>query len=136
MRSSGPHRSDSAISPLRSRWDRWYTFIRQAPEETYAPIYSLLLTVGMIGFGLVIVLSGLGFVVGSRIVKPITALQRSRRTTPHFGHTGTPTLPTGHPALPHGTERAIEIEDLAATFRHAESSWKKTSARSDLNSMN
>jgi len=55
---------------------RWFSFVRQQPEETYAPIYSLLVTVGLIGFGLVVVLASLGFVVGRRIVNPILTLRR------------------------------------------------------------
>src|SRR5205085_9618279 len=42
----------------------WYAFVRQDPVETYAPIYTLLKTVGIIGFGMVTVLASLGFYVG------------------------------------------------------------------------
>ncbi|OGW67367.1 MAG: hypothetical protein A3A88_03755 [Nitrospirae bacterium RIFCSPLOWO2_01_FULL_62_17] len=64
------------LTPASLGGHRWFSFVRQQPEETYAPIYSLLLTVGMIGFGLVVVLASLGFVVGRRIVNPILALRR------------------------------------------------------------
>ena len=97
---------------------RWYAFVRQAPEETYAPIYSLLLSVGVIGFGLVIALSMFGFVVGYRIVKPLTALQREAEglrltlVTPHTASTApSATLP-----LPQEYRTGDEIEDLATTF--------------------
>ncbi len=53
----------------------WYAFVRQDPAETYAPVYTLLRTVGLIGFGMVIVLASLGFFVGRLIVKPILMLQ-------------------------------------------------------------
>ena len=53
----------------------WYAFVRQDPAETYAPVYSLLRTVGLIGFGLVTALATLGFFVGRLIVKPVLLLQ-------------------------------------------------------------
>ena len=64
------------LAPASLGGHRWFSFVRQQPEETYAPIYSLLVTVGLIGFGLVVVLASLGFVVGRRIVNPILTLRR------------------------------------------------------------
>jgi signal transduction histidine kinase len=55
--------------------NKWYAFVRQDPAETYAPVYTLLRTVGLIGFGMVTVLASLGFFVGRLIVKPILLLQ-------------------------------------------------------------
>lgn len=55
--------------------NKWYAFVRQDPAETYAPVYTLLKTVGMIGFGMVTVLASLGFYIGRVIVKPILLLQ-------------------------------------------------------------
>ncbi|MCE3222192.1 MAG: putative Histidine kinase [Nitrospira sp.] len=98
--------------------DRWYAFIRQAPEETYAPIYSLLVTVGMIGFGLVFVLSAFGFVVGYRFVKPLKTLQREAEGLRH-----TLTMPPQGGSRPHiiptlrvDARKGDEIEDLATSF--------------------
>jgi len=54
---------------------QWYAFVRQDPDETYAPVYALLQRVGLIGFGLVAALATLGFFVGRRIVQPILLLQ-------------------------------------------------------------
>src|SRR5437660_12833160 len=54
---------------------QWYAFVRQDPAETYAPVYALLRTVGMIGFGMVTALASLGFFVGRLFVKPILLLQ-------------------------------------------------------------
>jgi signal transduction histidine kinase len=54
---------------------QWYAFVRQDPDETYAPVYALLRTVGMIGFGMVTVLASLGFFLGRLFVKPILMLQ-------------------------------------------------------------
>ena len=53
----------------------WYAFIRQHPSESFAPVYSLLTKVGMLGFGLVFVISSLGYLVGRKIVKPILLLK-------------------------------------------------------------
>lgn len=55
--------------------NQWYAFVRQDPAETYAPVYALLRTVGLIGFGLVMALATLGFFVGKLIVKPVLLLQ-------------------------------------------------------------
>ena len=96
---AAPVRFSHQLTPVQPGGDRWYAFIRQAPEETYAPIYSLLVTVGVIGFGLVIVLSAFGFLVGYRIVKPLTALQREaeglrlKLATPHTNNTAPTCLP-------------------------------------------
>ncbi len=115
---AAPVRFSHSLTPSSLDGHRWYTFIRQAPEETYAPVYSLLLTVGLIGFGLVIVLSMFGFVVGYRIVKPLTALQREAEglrltlATPQTEHTA----PLVTPPLPPHYRTGDEIEDLAATF--------------------
>ena len=98
--------------------DRWYAFIRQAPDETYAPVYSLLVTVGVIGFGLVIVLSAFGFLVGYRIVKPLAALQREAeglRLNLATAQTNSAS-PSVIPALPQHYRTGDEIEDLATTF--------------------
>ncbi len=115
---AAPVRFSHPLTSSSLEGNRWYAFVRQAPEETYAPIYSLLLTVGVIGFGLVMALSMLGFVVGYRIVKPLTALQREAEglrltlVTPHTASTATlATLP-----LPQEYRTGDEIEDLATTF--------------------
>ena len=106
------------LTPGSLDGNRWYAFIRQAPEETYAPIYSLLLTVGLIGFGLVIVLSAFGFVVGYRIVKPILALQREAeglRLTLALPESSNATPPLT-PLLSPSYQTGDEIEDLASSF--------------------
>ncbi|MDR4475683.1 MAG: cache domain-containing protein [Nitrospira sp.] len=115
---AAPVRFSHRLTPSSLDGNRWYTFIRQAPEETYAPVYALLFRVGMFGFGLVIVLSGLGFVVGSRIAKPITALQREAEglrldlATPETPNA----LPPVIASLPQDYRTGDEIEDLATTF--------------------
>ncbi len=80
----GGHNSIVGYAPIRFAHllsaaslggNEWYAFVRQDPAETYAPVYTLLRVVGMIGFGMVIVLASLGFYVGRLIVKPIVLLQ-------------------------------------------------------------
>lgn len=115
---AAPVRFTHSLTPSSLDGNRWYAFVRQAPEETYAPIYSLLLTVGVIGFGLVIALSAFGFVVGYRIVKPLTALQREAeglRLTLAMPQTDRRAEPAA-PPLPEEYRTGDEIEDLATTF--------------------
>ena len=115
---AAPVRFVHQLTPSSLGGDRWFAFIRQAPEETYAPIYSLLVTVGMIGFGLVIMLSVFGFFIGYRIVKPLKALQREAEslrhslTMPPQGGTSPPVALLQSADPPKGDE----IEDLAASF--------------------
>jgi signal transduction histidine kinase len=117
---AAPVRFAHPVTPTSLGGDRWYAFVRQAPEETYAPIYALLWTVGALGFALVITLASLGFAVGSRIVRPITSLQREAEAIRH----GLENAPAGgHPAFPPAPAAHVdyrtgdEIEDLARSFR-------------------
>jgi signal transduction histidine kinase len=116
---AAPVRFSYRLSPLSLGGHRWFAFVRQQPEETYAPIYSLLLTVGLIGFGLVVVLASLGFGVGYRIVKPILALRREadalRRDMLALSSGALPESP-GPPEPAVEIRTGDEIEDLARTF--------------------
>jgi signal transduction histidine kinase len=58
----------------------WYTFVRQHPDETYAPIYGLLVKVGFVGFGLAIAISFLGFFASRIIVRPIQLLKEEAQS--------------------------------------------------------
>jgi signal transduction histidine kinase len=116
---AAPIRFSYRLTPLSLGGQRWFAFVRQQPEETYAPIYSLLLTVGLIGFGLVVVLASLGFGVGYKIVKPILALRREADTLRRD------MLALSSGAIPDSSappEPSVEIrtgdeiEDLARTF--------------------
>ena len=99
---------------------RWFAFVRQQPEETYAPIYSLLVTVSLIGFGLVVGLASLGFVVGRRTVSPILALRREtealRREVATLPESVSPLHVGARPASVE-IRTGDEIEDLARTFQ-------------------
>ena len=55
---------------------RWYIFISQNPEETYAPIYSLLWRVSIYGLLLIGIISITGYFAAYRIVTPIQILQK------------------------------------------------------------
>ncbi|HZR45265.1 MAG TPA: response regulator, partial [Candidatus Manganitrophaceae bacterium] len=52
----------------------WHSFIRQEPEETYAPVQSLLGTVFLSGSLLVGFTCFLGFMVSGKLVKPLLLL--------------------------------------------------------------
>jgi signal transduction histidine kinase len=99
--------------------ERWFAFVRQQPEETYAPINAMLFTVGLIGFGLVVVLASAGLVVGRRIVGPILALRRETEALRHEIAT-LPATTAGAPTEVRPASMDIrtgdEIEDLAHTF--------------------
>jgi len=71
-----PVRFSHAFSDASLGGHEWYAFVRQDPAETYAPVYTLLQTVGLIGSGMVAALATLGFFVGRLIVKPILLLQQ------------------------------------------------------------
>ncbi|TAJ09128.1 MAG: HAMP domain-containing protein [Nitrospirae bacterium] len=116
---AAPVRFAHQLSASSLGGEQWFTFVRQQPKETYAPIYSLLVTVGLIGFGLVIGLASLGFLVGRRIVRPILALRREADAL----RRNVASLPDAIPARD-GTARPAsidirtgdELEDLARTF--------------------
>lgn len=52
----------------------WHSFIRQEPEETYAPIQSMLFTVFVSGSLLVGLTSILGFMVSGKLIQPLLVL--------------------------------------------------------------
>jgi signal transduction histidine kinase len=116
---AAPVRFSYRLTPLSLGGQRWFSFVRQQPEETYAPIYSLLLTVGLIGFGLVVVLASLGFGVGYKIVRPILALRREAETLRRDMlalSSATMPQPSEIPEPSMDIRTGDEIEDLARTF--------------------
>ncbi len=52
----------------------WHIFIRQSPDETYAPIYSLVIRISIFGSALIILLSIAGIYAARNIVRPINQL--------------------------------------------------------------
>ncbi len=117
------------LTPASLGEHRWFSFVRQQPEETYAPIYSLLVTVGLIGFGLVVVLASLGFVVGRRIVNPILALRREadslRRNIAALPIPVPPSV-AGGGASDAGIRTGDEIEALARAFHDMRSALENS----------
>jgi signal transduction histidine kinase len=116
---AAPVRFAHQLSPASLGGYRWFAFVRQEPGETFAPIYSLLVTVGMIGFGLVVVLSSLGFLVGRQIVGPIRALQREAETLRrNVSALPAPVPPVNFesPSAPPEVRTGDEVEELARTF--------------------
>jgi signal transduction histidine kinase len=107
------------LSPASLGGTRWYAFVRQQPEETYAPINRMLLIVGLIGFGLVVVLASLGYAVGRRFVSPILALRKETEALRHevatLPESGILPASLVRPVLPE-VRTGDEIEELAATF--------------------
>ncbi len=98
----------------------WYAFVRQQADETYAPIYSLLATVGAIGLVLVIGLASLGYLISDRFVAPIVTLRREtedlRRRFDSVAASPLSVEPEPVPSLAAASERGDEIQDLARTF--------------------
>ncbi|MEK6693409.1 MAG: PAS domain S-box protein, partial [Nitrospirota bacterium] len=64
---------------------KWYVFVRELPEETYAPIYDLLKKSSVMGIGLIFTLSLLGFYVARKIVRPLSILTKGAELIGH-GH--------------------------------------------------
>ncbi len=116
---AAPVRFAHRLSPASLGGTRWFAFVRQQPDETYAPINSMLVVVGLIGFGLVVVLASLGFVVGRRIVSPILALRREaealRRDVAALPNAPFVSRTESQPAP--AIRTGDEIEDLARTFQ-------------------
>jgi signal transduction histidine kinase len=53
----------------------WHVFVRQLPDESFAPLYDLLVKIGGTGLVLLGVLAFLGKYVGERLVRPIHSLR-------------------------------------------------------------
>ncbi len=67
------------LSTFENNWfdgKRWYIFIRQEPGEMYAPIYSMLIRVSVVGFVLIAILSFTGIYATRNIVRPINELYK------------------------------------------------------------
>lgn len=55
--------------------NKWYTFVRQAPEETFGPVYAVIFKIFILEFVLVLTISVLGvYIVRRLILKPINIL--------------------------------------------------------------
>ncbi|MBI3398589.1 MAG: sensor histidine kinase [Deltaproteobacteria bacterium] len=56
--------------------NKWYIFVSQSPDESYAPIYTLLKRMVFLLIFSIVILSAMGFWAARRIVEPIRVLQR------------------------------------------------------------
>ncbi|HBR17021.1 MAG TPA: hypothetical protein DD725_05345 [Deltaproteobacteria bacterium] len=85
--------------------NKWYIFVSQSPEESYAPIYTLLKRMAALLIFSVVILSAMGFWAAKRIVEPIRILQQGAEII-------------GNGNLNHRIYIATndEIEDLANKF--------------------
>ncbi len=83
----------------------WYIFVRQHPDETYAPIYKLLWKISIAGAALIAVLSLLGITAANKIINPVLDLKKEAELI-------------GDGNLDHRLriETGDEIEDLSKAF--------------------
>jgi len=93
----------------------WVTFVRQDPEETYAPLSQLLLKVAIYGVVVFAILWGVGVVVARRIVKPIQSL-----------HEGVQRIGRGNLDHPLVLQTGDEIEGLAQAFNTMSGNLKQS----------
>lgn len=56
--------------------NKWYIFVSQSPDESYAPIYVLLTRVFFLLIFSILILSAMGFWAARKIVKPIETLRQ------------------------------------------------------------
>ncbi len=100
-----PVRFGEELVPSSLGGRKWVAFVRQDPNETYAPLNKLLWKVTLYGAGVCAVLVGTGVLVARRIARPIHSLQE-----------GVHRIGGGH--LDHRVELKTgdEIEDLATAF--------------------
>jgi PAS domain S-box-containing protein len=100
-----PVRLGDALAPGSLGGKRWLTFVRQNPDETYAPLKQLLIRVAAYGMVVLAVLWGTGMLVARRIARPIRVL-----------HEGAQLIGSG--SLDHRLEvkTGDEIQHLAEAF--------------------
>src|SRR2546427_8705661 len=100
-----PVRVGDHLSPESLGGKRWLTFVRQNPDETYAPLNQLLFEVAAYGALVLAALWGTGVVVARRIARPIRIL-----------HEGAQHIGTGNLAHQLVVKTGDEIEHLADAF--------------------
>ncbi|WP_447979610.1 PAS domain S-box protein [Candidatus Nitrospira bockiana] len=110
-----PVRLTHQLSPASFGGKRWVAFVRQNPDETYAPLRQLVWQVLAYGVVVFAVLWGTGAIVAKRLVKPIRLL-----------HDGAQRIGTG--ALDHRLDikTGDEIEHLADAFNRMAANLKQS----------
>jgi len=94
----------------------WYVFIRQLPRETYAPMYSLLKKIYLLGAVLVAVIIPLGVYASRKITRPIRLLTKGAELIGQGRLDHRITIGTGD-----------EIQQMAETFNRMADSLEKNS---------
>ncbi len=92
---------------------RWYVFTNQDPSETFRPVYSLLLRIGIAGLAGAGLIAILAYITAGKIVRPVRELQRGAEQMGAGDLDYRITVNTGD-----------EIEDLASNFNDMASKLK------------
>jgi PAS domain S-box-containing protein len=110
-----PVRLTTHLAPSSLGGKRWLTFVRQNPEETYAPLRELVWQVA--GYGVVVfaVLLSTGALAARRLVKPIRLLQE-----------GAHRIGTGELNHRLDIKTSDEIEQLAQAFNGMAANLKQS----------
>lgn len=96
----------------------WVMFVRQDPEESFAPLRQLLIKFTAYGAVLFAVLWGAGMIVGRKIVQPIQSL-----------HEGAQRIGSGNLDQPLKIHTGDEVEDLAIAFNRMAVNLKQSFAQ-------
>ncbi|MCC6544242.1 MAG: HAMP domain-containing protein [Nitrospirae bacterium] len=92
---------------------RWYVFTSQDPSETFMPVYSLLLRIGIAGLAGAGLIAILAYITAGKIVRPVKELQKGAEQMGGGDLDYRITVNTGD-----------EIEDLATNFNDMASKLK------------
>ena len=92
---------------------RWYVFTNQDPSETFMPVYSLLLRIGIAGLAGAGLIAVLAYITAGKIVRPVKELQKGAEQMGGGDLDYRITVNTGD-----------EIEDLASNFNDMASKLK------------
>ena len=92
---------------------RWYVFTNQDPSETFMPVYSLLLRIGIAGLAGAGLIAVLAYITAGKIVRPVKELQKGAEQMGGGDLDYRITVNTGD-----------EIEDLAFNFNDMASKLK------------
>jgi len=101
----------------------WHVFVRQQPEESYAPIRDQIRNLAGIGLVMVVLLWAMGRYVAARIARPI-----------HVLHTGVEEISQGTYGGPLDIRTGDEFEELAAAVHRM--SDRLQASRTELTKLN
>lgn len=101
------------LGPENFGGEKWYILTSQDPQETYAPVYTLLAWIAVAGVIGIMVITVLGFSFSTKIVQPIQELQK-----------GAETIGGGNLNYRIAIRTGDEIEDLAIKFNKMASKLK------------